>query len=82
MPDTYGYDDNELAYRLTQQLSLPVLYRPEARAPHRHRHRAADVLHRERTLGIAACRYARLNPEFAAAVFGRDILDPEAASGC
>jgi hypothetical protein len=82
MPRTYGYDDIELAFRLVQRFSLPVLYRPAARAPHRHRYRAADLLRREEALGVAACRYARTHPEFAAAVFARDILDPEVVAGC
>ena len=82
MPDTYGYDDIELAFRLARRFSLPVLYRPEARAPHRHRYRAPDVLRREWALGVAACRYARVHPEFAAVVFGRDILDRGEVASC
>jgi len=82
MPDTYGYDDIELGYRLKDQFGLPVRYRPAARAPHRHRYRAADVLEREHALGVAAVRYARHHPEFARAVFGRDILDEREIDFC
>ncbi len=82
MPETYGHDDIELAFRLTRQFSLPVLYRPQAAAPHRHRYRAPDLLQREGTLGVAACRYARLHPEFTEALFGRDILDPDVVTSC
>lgn len=74
--DTYGYDDIELAYRL----GLPVLYRPDARAPHDHRYRPIDLLCREFSLGAAAVRYAQVNPGFARAVFHRDILDPREAA--
>ena len=82
MPLTYGYDDLELAFRLARRFSLPVLYRPEARAPHRHRYRAMDLLGREQALGVAACRYARLHPAFAVVLFGRDILDPGEVASC
>jgi hypothetical protein len=82
MPRTYGYDDLELAFRLGRRFSLPVLYRPQASAPHRHRYRAADLLRREVALGVAACRYARLHPEFTAALFARDILAPEVVANC
>lgn len=71
--DTYGYDDVELGWRLTG-FGLPVLYRPEAEAPHEHRYRAEDLLRREFRLGVAAVRYARVNPEFTRTLFRRDLL--------
>ncbi len=84
MPRTYGYDDIELAFRLGSQAGggLRVLYLPKAAAPHRHRYRAPHLLRREQALGVAACRYARVHPEFTAALFGRDILAPEVVTSC
>ncbi len=69
----YGYDDIELAYRLTRRFGMPVLFRPEARADHDHRYTPREVLDRERRLGRSAWLYAGRHPEFARAVFGRDI---------
>jgi GT2 family glycosyltransferase len=81
VPDTYGYDDIELGFRLAR-LGLPVLYRPAARAVHHHRYRPRDVLRREYRLGVAAARYARVNRTFTRALFGRDLTaaDEVAAS--
>ena len=73
--DAYGYDDIEFGWRLARR-GLPVLHRPEARAPHEHRYRAAVLLQREWRLGVAAARWARINPAFTGELFGRDILDP------
>jgi GT2 family glycosyltransferase len=73
--DAYGYDDIEFGWRLARR-GLPVLHRPEARAPHEHRYRAAVLLQREWRLGVAAVRWARINPAFTRELFGRDILDP------
>ncbi len=72
MPDTYGYDELELAFRMTRR-GMPVLFRPEAVAEHDHRYSPREVLDREFRLGEAAWKYASKCPEFAAAVFGRDI---------
>lgn len=69
----YGYDDIELAWRL----GLPVLYRPEAVAPHDHRMEPAGYLEREEKLGWAAWLFAKRNPAFSADLFGRDITTPE-----
>ena len=82
MPDTYGYDDIELAYRLATRFEMPVLYRPEALAEHDHRYEPIDLLRREFNLGIAAWRYAALNPAFALAVFGRDITHADEIAYC
>ena len=76
VPDTYGYDDVELGWRLARR-GLPVLHRPAAAAPHEHRYRAAALLAREFRLGQAAVRYARINPDFAGELFGRPILAAE-----
>src|SRR5690606_7562160 len=48
-PTTYGYEDDELAFRLHERHGTPVLYRPEARARHDHRMDPADYLRREYT---------------------------------
>lgn len=73
LPHVYGYDDIELAFKLQQRFHTPVLYRPEALAPHDHAYRANDLIERERSLGTAAWHFARANPAFGRAVFGRDI---------
>jgi GT2 family glycosyltransferase len=73
-PLLYGYDDIEIAWRIQRHApGTPVLFRPEALAPHDHRYRPAEVLDRERRLGGTAWRFAGENPGFALATFGRDI---------
>lgn len=69
----YGYEDIELGYRLAERFGAPVLFRPAARAEHDHRYGPADVLAREFQLGRAAWLFAGASPEFARAVFGREI---------
>ncbi len=68
-PMEYGYDDIEIAWRLR----LPVLYRPEALAPHDHRMEPRGYLEREFALGRAAWLFARRSPRFGRDVFGRDV---------
>ncbi|MGH7242036.1 MAG: glycosyltransferase family 2 protein [Phycisphaerales bacterium] len=75
-PHLYGYDDIELAFRLTQKFNLPVLYRPQALAPHEHFYKPADLIDREHKLGVAAWHFVRANPAFGMACFGRDITTP------
>ncbi|MBX3389416.1 MAG: glycosyltransferase [Phycisphaeraceae bacterium] len=69
----YGYEDIELGFRLAQEHATPVLYRPDARADHEHFYRPQDLLTREHNLGVAAWHFARANPSFAKACFGRDV---------
>jgi GT2 family glycosyltransferase len=71
----YGHDDIEFAFRA----ALPIVYRPRARVIHHHRLSPGDYLRREMALGHSAVAYARANPGFALAVYGRDILDADAA---
>ncbi len=73
IPDTYGHEDIELAFRLHHRFNMPVLYRPDAIATHDHRYTPRDVMAREIKLGIASWRFARASPAFALALFGRDI---------
>lgn len=73
MAHTYGYDDIELAYRVCTRFGAPVLYRPEARVVHYHWYTPRDLMVRERSLGEAAWRFAKANPAFGMACFGRDI---------
>jgi len=73
----YGYEDIELGFRLAQKHKTPVLYRPAARAEHEHFYQPQDLLTREHNLGVAAWHFARANPEFAKACFGRDISQPD-----
>ncbi len=70
------FEDIELAYRLAQAHSMPVLYRPSAIVTHDHRYQPLRYLARERTLGYESVRLARLNPSCACAIFGQDITDP------
>ena len=72
-PSTYGYEDDELAYRLNERFAARVLYRPEAVARHDHRMRPADFLAREHKLGYAAWGFAKTAPACARAMFGRDV---------
>ncbi|MBL9032713.1 MAG: glycosyltransferase family 2 protein [Phycisphaerae bacterium] len=72
-PQTYGYEDDDLAFRLRERFGTPVLYRPDARAEHDHRMDPADYLAREERLGHAALGFARVAPACALAMFGRDI---------
>ncbi len=76
-PDTYGYEDDELAWRLGQRFGTRVLYRPEAAAVHDHRMEPDDYLRREFRLGHAAWGFARAAPECARAMFGRDVTNGE-----
>ncbi len=77
-PLLYGYDDIELAWRIVHHApGTPVLFRPEALAPHDHRYTPAEVLDRERRLGGTAWRFAGANPAFARDTFGRDIRGAE-----
>lgn len=72
-PHLYGYDDIELGFRLGDRFALPVLYRPEAFAPHDHFYKPMDLIEREHKLGVSAWHFARANPDFAKACFGRDV---------
>ncbi len=79
-PCTYGYEDDELAFRLREKFGTRVLYEPRARALHDHPISAPDYLRREYSLGYAAVGFARTAPDAAGAMFGRDILTaPERA---
>jgi glycosyltransferase involved in cell wall biosynthesis len=73
----YGYEDIELAFRLCTTFSTPVLYRPAALAEHDHAYSSADILDREVALGRAAWCFALESPDFARAVFGRDIASAD-----
>lgn len=76
----YGYDDIEVAHRLRSMCGAPVLFRPEARAEHDHRYTPREVLLREFRLGVSAWHFAGVAPDFARAVFGRDIRAAESVS--
>ncbi|MCH8270849.1 MAG: glycosyltransferase [Planctomycetes bacterium] len=72
-PSTYGYEDDELAYRLNQRFGTRVLYRPEAVAQHDHRMQPAEYLAREYRLGYSAWGFANTAPACAQAMFARDV---------
>ena len=72
-PSTYGYEDDELAFRMKERFGTPVLFRPEAVAEHDHRMEPGAYLKREYKLGYAAWGFARTARECALAMFGRSI---------
>lgn len=76
-PSTYGYEDDELAFRLAERFGTRVLYRPEAVAHHDHAMDPEDYLERERRLGFSAWGFAQEAPDCARAMFGRDVGSPE-----
>lgn len=75
-PSTYGYEDDELAFRMSGKFNTRVLYRPEAAAHHDHRLEPSSYLEREYKLGYAAWGFAGAAPDCARAMFKRDIRDP------
>lgn len=75
-PSAYGFEDDDLAWRLHEQFGSQVRYRPDAVAWHDHRYEPMDYLAREYRLGYAALGFARQSPQCARALFGRDLLDP------
>lgn len=75
-PATYGYEDNEAAWRLRDRFGMPVLFQPTARGIHDHRYGPTDYLEREEKLGYAAWGFALQSPRCAAEMFGRDIKSP------
>ncbi|MCA9312586.1 MAG: glycosyltransferase family 2 protein [Phycisphaerales bacterium] len=72
LPESYGYDDTELVYRLAAA-GAEVWHAPAAAVVHDHRYRPADVHRREYLLGRAAWHYGHANPAFARDLFRRDI---------
>lgn len=72
-PSTYGYEDDDLAFRLRERFDSPVLYRPGAGGVHDHRIGVAAYLAREYRLGYAAWGFAGASPACALAMFGRDV---------
>lgn len=81
-PCTYGYEDDELAFRIQRLTRVPVRYAPDARAHHDHRMDPGDYLARERRLGFAAWGFAHAAPECALAMFGRDVTSPDHLAAC
>ncbi|MBL4698501.1 MAG: glycosyltransferase family 2 protein [Phycisphaerales bacterium] len=72
LPESYGYEDIELAYRLNQA-GAQILHAPSAIVTHDHRYRPVDVHRREYLLGRSAWHFANINPAFAHDLFKRDI---------
>lgn len=79
MPDVYGYDDIELAYRMIRA-GATVVYEPSAEIVHDHRYAPESVHRREYLLGRAAFAYSQVNPEFANDLFGIDLSTPATVS--
>ena len=67
-----AYEDVELAWRLSRR-GLPVLFRARARVTHIHWYEPGQYLARERALGRDAWTLAKVNPQCAAELFGRDV---------
>lgn len=79
-PSTYGFEDDELAWRLRERFGSQVRYRPDAVAWHDHRYEPSGYLQREYRLGYAALGFAQAAPECARELFGRDLLDEAEAA--
>lgn len=76
-PCTYGYEDDEFAFRAVKTFGARVLYEEQAVARHDHRIPARAYLEREYRLGYAAVGFASRSPECARAMFRRDVLSDE-----
>ncbi len=76
-PSTYGYEDDELAFRLRERFATRVLYRPDAVATHDHRIEPSEYLTREYRLGYAAWGFAKTTPACAQEMFSRDITSDD-----
>ncbi|MDQ7012851.1 MAG: glycosyltransferase [Planctomycetota bacterium] len=72
-PSTYGYEDDEFAFRCRERFGTRVLYRADTVAHHDHRLTPRGYLDRERRLGFAAWGFAGMAPACAREMFGRDI---------
>lgn len=81
LPDCYGYDDIELAHRLTRA-GAEICFVPSAAVEHDHRLAPAAVLRREYELGRAAAAYAEISPAFARELFRRDIMAADELAYC
>jgi glycosyltransferase involved in cell wall biosynthesis len=81
-PSTYGYEDDELAFRLAQRFGTRVLYREDAIAVHDHLLTPAAYLKREYQLGFSAWGFANTTPDCARAMFHRDITAEDELSYC
>lgn len=76
-PSTYGYEDDDLAYRIVERFGSEIRYRPDAVAWHDHRYEPMEYLAREYRLGYAALGFAAMSPRCARAMFGRDVMSPD-----
>lgn len=81
-PSTYGYEDDDLAFRLANRFQTPVLFREDAIATHDHRLTPAEYLKREYTLGFSAWGFANTAPDCARAMFHRDITSEDELAYC
>ncbi len=70
----YGYEDIELAWRMSQA-GASCVYEPNAIVTHDHRYTPQDVHRREYLLGRAAYAFAHANPEFATELFRVDLRE-------
>ncbi|MEO1129224.1 MAG: glycosyltransferase [Planctomycetota bacterium] len=76
------FEDVEFAWRVVQRHRTPVLFRPQATAPHEHAYTPEGYLERERRLGYSAWGFAQASPDAAQAVFARDLRAPEQVDHC
>ncbi|MHC4977279.1 MAG: glycosyltransferase family 2 protein [Planctomycetota bacterium] len=74
-PSTYGFEDDELAWRLARQHNARVLYTPDAVATHDHILTPKDYILREMKLGHSAWGFARTTPECAHEMYNCDIAN-------
>ena len=74
-PNTYGYDDLQLARKLERHAGARVRFAHGAAVSHRHRYDTDALFAREEALGRAAWRYAHADPAFTQELFHRDLRD-------
>ncbi|MBX3409529.1 MAG: glycosyltransferase family 2 protein [Phycisphaeraceae bacterium] len=73
---TYGREDDELAFRLSSQRGMPVLFRPRARVVHDHAMSPREYLKREYGLGYTALAFSHKSPACALELFRMNLADP------
>lgn len=71
------YEDVEFGHRFTHRFDAPVLFEPDAVAPHDHRYTPGAYLQREFRLGYSAFGLAHHAPACGREIFGADLKSPE-----
>ncbi len=79
---TYGREDDELAFRLSTQRAMPVLFCPQARVIHDHAMTPREYLKREYGLGYTALAFSHKSPACALELFRMNLADPAVRTQC